>query len=351
MQGDSKLTLSVDAMGGDNAPKIVLDGMAMALEEGLDVQFLLHGDEAQLKPFLDADSRLKSRTEIRHSDTAIAMDAKPSQAVRRGKGSSMWQSIAAVKAGDADIAVSAGNTGALMAMSTLILRTATGVSRPAIAASWPTLNGQAVVLDVGADIKADSQQLVEFAAMGASFASAVHGKDNPSVGLLNIGEEELKGIDSVKLANDYLKSIADLNYYGFVEGNDISMGTTDVVVTDGYTGNIALKTAEGTAKLIASFLREALTSSSVSKLGAVLASGGLKTLKDRMDPRKVNGGVFLGLNGVVVKSHGGTDEVGFCTTLNLAAKLGQSKFSQTVADKLLTIQSAKELRQKEAVTT
>ncbi|WP_022695334.1 phosphate acyltransferase PlsX [Ponticaulis koreensis] len=345
------LVLSVDAMGGDHAPESVMRGVALLAAEGRPVNFLLHGDEAQLRPYLDADPKLARVCEIAHTDKAVSMDAKPSQALRGGKNSSMWNALQAVKSGTAHVAISAGNTGALMAMSKLVLRMVPGVHRPALAASWPSPRGASIVLDVGANVEADAEQLVEFAIMGAAYSKAIHGKTDPSIGLLNIGSEELKGIESVRQAAEMLKGNEfGLNYYGFVEGNDISMGTTDVVVTDGYTGNIALKTAEGTAKLVGGFVKEALTSSILSKLGAVLARAGLKQLKQRLDPGNVNGGVFLGLNGIVLKSHGGTDAEGFATTLRLAYSVGNSTFHQDVEASLSRFQ-ASHPEAEEAVST
>lgn len=342
MNSGETLILSIDAMGGDHAPESILNGLSLVAAGATNLKFLIHGDQALIKPFLDADSRLKACSEIQHTDKSIAMDAKPSQAVRQGKGSSMWNTLSAVKTGEAHIAVSAGNTGALMAMAKLVLRTVEGVHRPAIAASWPTPTGSSVVLDVGANVEADAEQLVEFAIMGEAYARAVHGKTSPSVGLLNIGSEELKGIDSVRLASDMLRQQqVGLNYIGFVEGNDISLGKADVVVTDGYTGNIALKTAEGTARLVSGFVKEALTENMISKIGALLASSGLKKLKDKMDPRSVNGGVFLGLNGVVLKSHGGTDATGFATTVRLASSVGHSNFKEDVMENLKKLRSQK----------
>ncbi len=332
---DRNLVLSVDAMGGDHAPESILDGLRIIARERSDLKVLLHGDEARLSAALASNTSLGAMCELRHSEKSIDMDAKPSQAVRSGRGSSMWNALTSVKKGEASVAVSAGNTGALMAMSKLVLRTVEGVHRPAIAAIWPTPDGGCIVLDVGATIEADAEQLVEFAIMGEAYCRAIHGKSSPTLGLLNIGSEELKGRDQVRLAATMLKDPAlRLNYCGFVEGNDISMGRADVVVTDGYTGNIALKTAEGTARLVGGFVREALTSSLMAKAGALMARGGLRKLKDRMDPRSVNGGVFLGLNGVVMKSHGGTDGHGFATTIRLACQVASSDFATTVEENL-----------------
>jgi glycerol-3-phosphate acyltransferase PlsX len=351
------LRLSIDAMGGDNAPLAIVEGVDLFAKSSPGTRFLLHGDNAELEPLLKRFKHARASSDIFHADHAIAMDAKPSQAVRRGKGSSMWNAIEAVKRGEADAAVSAGNTGALMAMAKLVLRTVQGVHRPAIAASWPTPKGMTVVLDVGANIEADAEQLVEFAIMGEAFARAVHGKSRPSVGLLNIGSEDLKGHDEIRLAAQLIRDCnVDLDFRGFVEGNDISLGAVDVVVTDGFTGNIALKTAEGTARLVGMFLKEAFTAGPLERVGALFALPALNRLKLRMDPRTSNGGVFLGLNGVVVKSHGGTDAKGFAHALKVAQAMGQSSFMADVGkgvERFLLAEEAKglkaELDQGEAV--
>lgn len=337
------ITLSVDGMGGDHAPDIPVQGMALLLESRPDTRFIIHGDETELKRRVDIAPSLISACEIRHTDNEVGMDMKPSQALRKGKGSSMWNAVACVKSGEADAAVSAGNTGALMAISMLLLRKLETVHRPAMTALWPTARGRTVVLDVGANLEASAEQLVKFAIMGEAYSRAVERIERPSVAILNIGSEEMKGHDEIREAHARLSAgDVELDYVGFVEGNDISMGAVDVVVTDGFTGNVALKTAEGTARLVGSFLKEALTSSVISKAGAVLASGGLKQLKERMNPSNVNGGVLLGLNGLVVKSHGGTDTLGFSTALRLAARLGRSDYSDEVASKLERFSAAAE---------
>jgi len=263
---------------------------------------------------------LAANAEIIHTDVAVAMDAKPSQALRKGRWrSSMWLALEAVKDGRADAAVSAGNTGALMAMAKFCLKTLEGVDRPAIAAIWPTVEAECIVLDVGANVGADARQLVEFALMGAAMARALFGLETPSVGLLNIGVEEIKGLDQIREAASVLKEAPlPIRYHGFVEGDDVGQGVVDVVVTDGYTGNIALKTAEGTAKQIGQYLRAAMGRSLLARLGAVLAQGAFRALKEKLDPRQLNGGIFLGLNGIVVKSHGGTDATGFASAIDLA---------------------------------
>lgn len=331
------LVLSIDAMGGDDAPGVVVDGAAHFLKgRRRDVGVLLHGDEAQLAPLVDKWPELKAVCEIRHTESEVDMSAKPSEAVRRSRGSSMWNAVQSVKTGEAQVAISAGNTGALMAISKVVLRMKPGVHRPAIAASWPAPDGFSTVLDVGANVELTPSQLVEFAVLGEAFHRAVHGVAHPSVGLLNVGQEELKGSQMIRDADAMLRSAGlDLDYYGFVEGNDISAATTNVVVTDGFTGNVALKTAEGTARLVGGWLREALTSTLVGRAAAALLSlGPLSSLRSRMDPRNVNGGVFLGLNGVVVKSHGGTDALGFATSLRIALEMADSQFLSEIETNL-----------------
>jgi glycerol-3-phosphate acyltransferase PlsX len=300
--------ISLDAMGGDEGPAVVVPGAALALERHPELEFLLVGDQARIEPHLEAHVTLAARSRIVHTNIAIEMQDKPSEAVRRGRGSSMWLALDAVRNGEAEVAVSAGNTGALMAMAKLILRTMPGIERPAIAGQWPTVGHNSIVLDLGANIGADARQLADYAMMGAAMARALFGIERPRVGLLNIGVEEIKGIEEVRQAHAWLKeNDLPIDYRGFVEGDQIGQGVVDVVVVEGYAGNIALKTAEGTAKQMAAYVRDALTSSPAAKLGAVLASGGLRKLKERMDTRRLNGGPFLGLNGIVIKSHGGTD--------------------------------------------
>ena len=318
-----KMTIALDAMGGDAGPEMVLPGAHLASIRHPDLRFLLFGDGARLASLMEKYPRLKGRSEVRHCDIAVAMEDKPSQALRRGRGkSSMWLAIDAVKSGEAQCVVSAGNTGALMAMARFVLKTIPGIERPAIAAIWPTLRGESVVLDVGATIGADARQLVEFALMGEAMARSLSGLERPTVGLLNIGVEEVKGLEEVKEAGHLLRNLGlPFEYKGFIEGDDIGKGTVDVVVTEGFTGNIALKTAEGTAKQLATYLRLVLNRTLLSKLGALLATGAFATLRERMDPRKHNGGVFLGLNGIVVKSHGGTDALGFATAVDVALEM------------------------------
>lgn len=327
------LTLSLDAMGGDAGPEMVLPAAAIAAERHPRANFLLFGDEKRLTPLLALQPKLKPRAVIHHCDVAIAMHDKPSQALRQGRGkSSMWLAIDAVKRGEAHAAVSAGNTGALMAMSRFILKMLPGIERPALAAQWPTLKGQSVVLDLGASIGADARQLLEFAVMGEAMASCLFGLKQPSVGLLNVGVEEIKGLEEVKKAGRLLRELKlPIHYHGFVEGDDIGKGTVDVVVTEGFTGNIAVKTAEGTARMIATLMKDAMTASLLSKIGAALAFGAFRTIKARLDPSKLNGGLMLGLNGVVVKAHGGSDALGYATAIDVAVQMVKNGLTAKIA--------------------
>jgi len=318
-------TISLDAMGGDRGPEVVVPGAAFALERHPDLSFLLVGNRARIEPLLAQHPPLAERSRIVHADTAIGMEDKPGQALRRGRGSSMWLALEAVQKGEAHCAVSAGNTGALMALSKLILKTMPGIERPVIAGQWPTVRDNCIVLDLGANIGATARQLADFALMGAAMARALFHMERPRVGLLNIGVEEIKGIEEVRQAHAWLKETdLPIDYRGFVEGDQIGQGIVDVVVVEGYAGNIALKTAEGTAKQMAAYVREALTGSLAAKLGALLAQGGLRALRDRMDPRRFNGGPFLGLNGIVIKSHGGMDAFGFASAIGVGYDMAES---------------------------
>lgn len=319
-------------MGGDHGPSAVVPGVLRACEllKERGVRFLLHGDEAQIAQAFGKRGP-SPLIDVRHASRVIAMDEKPGQAMRRGKGTSMWNAIESVKSGAAQAMVSAGNTGALMAIAKLQLRMSADMDRPAIVASWPSLKGTTTVLDVGANIDCDAERLVDFAIMGEAFHRAIHGVAKPTVGLLNVGSEDQKGHEEVREAHRILReSGLPLDYHGFVEGDDISKGVVDVVVTDGFTGNVALKTAEGTARFIGSEMREAFTGSLMAKVGAVFAQGALRKLKARLDPNSVNGGPLLGLNGVVVKSHGGANDVGFANAILVAADLAQSRFADEI---------------------
>ena len=325
------LTVSIDAMGGDAGPAIVVSALLRTLQRHPDARFILHGDEAQLNALVARHPKLAGRASVRHAPGRVTMEDKPSHVLRRGKDTSMWHTIQCVKDGDADVAVSAGNTGALMAVSMFGLGIIEGISRPAIAVIWPTLKGQSVVLDVGANVGATDEQLVDFAVMGEAFAHVIFGLAKPTVGILNVGAEEQKGNEGVRGAAQILRnSNLPMAFHGFVEGDDIAKGTVDVVVTDGFTGNIALKTAEGTARLVSAYLRAALKRSFFSKLGAVFASGALAVLRRKLDPRAANGGIFLGLNGVVVKSHGGADAVGFASALDMAIDMAKADINARI---------------------
>jgi glycerol-3-phosphate acyltransferase PlsX len=317
---EDKVRIALDAMGGDHGPAVVVAGAALALARHPASEFLFFGNSAQIGPLLDASPALKSASRLTHTDIAVRMEDKPSQALRNGRWkSSMWLAIDAVKKGEADMAVSGGNTGALMAMSKFDLKTLPGIDRPAIAALWPTLRGESIVLDVGASIGADAGHLVDLAVMGAATARILFGLDRPTVGLLNIGVEEAKGLEQVREAGRILReeNLPDLDYTGYIEGDDIGRGKVDVVVTEGFAGNIALKTAEGTARQLAEYLRGAMTSSLGARLGYLFARSAFRQLRERMNPSRANGGVFLGLNGIVIKSHGGADAEAFAAAIEL----------------------------------
>ncbi len=315
-----KVRIALDAMGGDYGPAVVVAGAELALARYPESEFVFFGQKSQIAPLLAARPALKTASQLVHTDIAVRMEDKPSQALRYGRRkSSMWLAIDAVKTRQADMAVSAGNTGALMAMSKFELKTLSGIERPAIAALWPTLRGASVVLDLGASIGADAAHLVNLAVMGAATARILFGFDRPTVGLLNIGVEEVKGLEQVREAGRILREgrLPGLDYHGFVEGDDIGRGKVDVVVTEGFAGNIALKTAEGTARQMAEYLKNAMRHSLGARIGYLFARSAFAQLRERMDPRRANGGVFLGLNGIVIKSHGGTDAEGFAAAIEL----------------------------------
>ena len=334
--GANGIVISVDAMGSDRGPGAVVAGLVLSAAQLPDANFLLHGDSAILSPLLARHPDLGARVTLRHTDRVVTMSDKPSQVMRNGQGTSMWSCIDAVKNGEATVAVSCGNTGALMAVSMIRLRKLPGVNRPAIACLWPSRNpgGFNVMLDVGADIKAEAADLLQYAAMGASYARNGLKLARPRVGLLTVGTEEHKGRAELKEANDQLAAAAEAGgyeYIGFVEGGDLPSDRVDVIVTDGFTGNIALKTAEGTAKLISDFMKEAFNAGILSKFAALLALNSLKRLQRRMDPRRVNGGIFLGLNGTVIKSHGSADETGVAAAISLAYQLSSAGFLERLA--------------------
>jgi glycerol-3-phosphate acyltransferase PlsX len=314
-----EITIALDAMGGDDAPQVVVAGANIARRRHPDVRFLLYGDEKEIAALVTKQRGLDEFVEIRHASEKVEPDDKPSQIVRSGQETSMWKAITSVKDGESDGIVSAGNTGALLAMAMLVLRRLDGIDRPAIASFFPTQRGETVMLDLGANIQCDARNLVEFAIMGEVFARTILGINDPTIGLLNVGEEETKGNDALKLAATLLRDLElPGEFVGFVEGDDIPSGAVDVVVTDGFTGNVALKTAEGTARLINAFVRETFRNSFWAKIGYLFAKPSFDKLRSRSDPRRYNGAMFLGLNGVCVKSHGGTDAIGFATAIGVA---------------------------------
>ena len=329
--------IALDAMGGDVGVPVITEGAAQALALDAGLRFLLVGDQAAIETCLRAHPALAAASEIRHAPEVIAGTDKPSQAIRRAKTTSMGLAIEAVKKGDAQAALSAGNTGALMAMSKLALRTLPGIDRPALAALLPTLgDNDLVMLDLGANTECDANNLVEFAVMGAAYARCVMGLERPRVRLLNIGEEELKGTDEVKDAAAALREASELplSFEGNIEADRLGRGEADVIVSDGFTGNIALKSVEGTARFITDLLRRAFTSSLRSKAGFVLSRPAFHMLKTHLDPNNHNGAVFLGLNGIVVKSHGGADAGGVANAIAVAAKLARAEITAKIADEM-----------------
>ena len=329
----ARITIALDAMGGDDAPGIVVQGAEIASQRYPDVQSLIFGHEKEVLPLIEQTTRLKKVVEFVHADDKVLSDDKPAVALRSRRKSSMRLAINAVHEGRADGIVSAGNTGALMAMSKFVLKTLPGVDRPAIASFFPTLRGESLMLDLGANLSCDADNLFDFAVMGNAFARCVLGVQEPSVGILNVGSEDVKGHEYLQVASSMLRQ-ADLpgEFVGFVEGDDIGKGTVDVIVTDGFTGNVALKTAEGTAKLISEFFRQSFKSSLLATLGYILASSALGKLKKRVDPRLYNGAIFLGLNGIAVKSHGGTDAVGFANAIAVAVDMRQQDIIKKIRE-------------------
>ncbi|MEM7523785.1 MAG: phosphate acyltransferase PlsX [Pseudomonadota bacterium] len=337
---DDTTVISVDTAGGDRGVRVVLNGLVASARKNPDIRFILHGDEKELKALLRRRGILRDRCEVRHAENVVPMDAKPSAVIRNARGTTMLAAVEAVSSGDAHVAVSCGNTGALMALSMLKLRKAPGVDRPAIAVMWPSTaaHGYNIVLDVGADVRADARTMAEFAVMGAEYARLSFDLSRPRVGVLNVGSEDNKGRVGIREAATMVEAIGpaagDFEYIGFVEGDDIVSNRVDVIVTDGFTGNIALKTAEGTARFIRESLKDAFSKTPLSRLAALIAYGSLRRLQKKIDPRQVNGGVFLGLGGAVVKSHGSADATGVSAAVKLAFRMGRSNFAKSVADRV-----------------
>jgi phosphate acyltransferase len=335
------ITIALDAMGGDRAPAMVLKGADIALERYPGVHFLLFGDQAAITPLLTKSPRLAHATTLHHTAEAIPGDAKPSLALRTGRRSSMRLAIDAVADGRADGVVSAGNTGALMAMAKFALKTLPGIDRPAIATLFPTRRGDSVMLDLGANVECDAENLVQFALMGDVFARTVLGLVQPTVGLLNVGSEDLKGNDAVRAAAARLRGgMMPIRFHGFVEGDDIAAGTVDVIVTDGFTGNVALKAIEGFAKLFGESLRASFRYSLSARIGYLFARGALKKMAARLDPRRYNGAMFLGLAGIAVKSHGSTDAFGFANAIGVAIDLKVNGCLQKISDELARLNAS-----------
>ena len=337
----SGIVIAVDTMGGDHAPEMVVRGAHLALKRFPELSFLLVGHETKIKPLLARFRRLSERATILHAEDAISGETKPSVALRTGRRSSMRLAIDAVAEGKAHCVVSAGNTGALMAMAKMVLKTLPGIDRPAIASVFPTRRGETVMLDLGANVECDADNLVQFALMGDVFARTVLGLMQPVVGLLNVGSEDLKGNDAVREAAARLRdAVAPISFYGFIEGDDITAGTVDVVVTDGFTGNVALKTAEGTVKLCFDYFRSAFRYSMLGRIGYLFARGSLERMRERLDPRRHNGAVFLGLDGIAVKSHGGADALGFANAIAVAADMKMNGFLDRIREELQRLQGA-----------
>jgi len=334
---DPPFTLAIDGMGGDNAPDVIVQGIAVAAVRHPAAKFLLFGDEARLAPLLRRHARAAASCTVRHSPDVIGNDMKPTAALRL-RGASMRMAIDAVAAGEAAGVVSAGNTGALLALSKIIIKTLPGIDRPAMAAIGPSARGDVVMLDLGANVLCDTRNLVEFALMGDVFARTVLGLTQPTIGLLNVGTEETKGDEQLRQAADILReSHIGPQFHGFVEGSDIAAGTTDVIVTDGFTGNVALKTGEGALRLVGQLLRQVFSSSLSSRIGYLLARSGLERLREWLDPRRYNGAVMVGLNGVVVKSHGGTDAEGFAHAVDVAMDMVVHRFNDRIREGLALI--------------
>jgi len=323
-------------MGGDLGPASVVAGIARSAKKNDEIGFILHGPRGELEPLVARRKTLAGRCEIRDARDVVSMEEKPSQVIRHGKGTSMWSALESVREGEAPVCVSCGNTGALMLFSVVRLRKLPGIYRPAIAVLWPSENPQGfnIMLDGGADIRADAKDLMQYALMGTSYARNGFGLPRPRVGLLNVGTEEHKGRAELREAYDLIAAnarTADFEFVGFVEGRDLPGTICDVIVTDGFTGNVALKTGEGVANLFSNLLREAFRYSPLSRFASLLALTSLRRLKKRIDPRRANGGVFLGLNGTVVKSHGAADAMGVSSAVKLAFQLAQTGFTEKLA--------------------
>lgn len=323
------ITLAVDAMGGDYAPQAVIQGLVIAAERYPSVHFLLYGDQKVVEPLVVQEKSLANKVTFISCEEVITAETKPSAAIRGFPDSSMRQAIKAVAEGRAQGIISAGNTGAYMVLAKILLKTISGIDRPALASLAPTLRGEVVLLDLGANVECSSKNLQQFAIMGELFARYVLHLPKPRVGLMNVGSEDVKGSSMVKEAADLIRtSSIKENFYGFIEGDDIPRGTVDVVVMDGFTGNVVLKAGEGVMHLALHYFKEAFKSSWISRLGYLLARPMLKKLSMRLDYRRYNGGIWLGLNGIAIKSHGGADAIGFAHAIDLAVDMVTSQINQ-----------------------
>ena len=335
-------TLSVDMLGSETKLNDVLRGLSQSLLRNINYKFLLYGSEKDIKKTIGKYKNLLKASEIINCDTFISMDDKPSEVLRTKENSSMFLAINSVKESLSDAILSFGNTGALMSLSLLNIKTLKGIKRPAIASIWPNMIGDSVVLDLGANTKLDSRYLIDNAILGASLASILFKIDKPSIGLLNVGSEDNKGKEEIKNASDKLKELSqnyNINYYGYIEGNDISVGKTNVVVTDGFTGNISLKTAEGTAKLFQSHLNDAFRSSILSKIGYFLSSLAMKSVRDRLDPRVHNCGIMMGLNALAIKCHGQSEYRGVSYASDIIYSLLENNVNKKIQDYVQEIQN------------
>ena len=331
---ENNLVISVDAMGGDNSPRVVVEGIALAHKSNPDIKFLLFGDEPKINEEMKKFPALKNFCTVVHTEEFVHNEDKPSQVIRN-KNTSMYMAIDAVRKGNAQAVISAGNTGALMAISKMILKTIQKIHRPAICTNIPHKNGMCVMLDLGANTECSAVNLAEFAIIGNILAKHTLEIARPRIALLNIGAEEMKGREEIHQAAKMIKNThLDLNFIGYIEPHQISEGYADVIVSDGFTGNIALKTMEGTAKLISGMIKETIKKSIIAKIGLPFLLPIVFSLKKRMDPRKYNGAMFVGLNGLSVKSHGGTDALGYSYAINNAAKLVRQNFVQTIRDEV-----------------
>jgi glycerol-3-phosphate acyltransferase PlsX len=330
-----ELPLALDAMGGDGAPEIVIQGAERALKKREQLKFVFFGDKERIEPLLAKKPKLAEVSDIVHTTEYVRADDKPSVALRKYKNSSLRLAINAVKAGQASGVVSAGNTGAFMALSKIILKTLPGITRPAIAGRMPNINGDVVMLDLGANVQSDANELFQFAVMGDAYARTMFDKQKPSIGLLNIGSEDMKGHEELQVAHSMLRQAHDvLNYVGFVEGNDTFLGEADVIVTDGFTGNVLLKSSEGLATMIYRILKQNIQAKLSRRLGFLFVKPAFGSIRKVLDPRRLNGAILLGLNGIVVKSHGGADDLAFASAIHVAQNLVEAKVNERIMEEL-----------------